>query len=256
MKKESRYANFYRVAFLLIALLVITTPVSSQPTPKKVLFVGNSFIYFFNLPQMVSSMAKTQGQEIITRQSTVGGSNLEQHWKGEKGTKTRQLLEREKWDYVVFNNHSLSAIETPDNFHAYGKLFAELVKDKGAIPIFMSTWGYRSNPLLEKKVTSAYKELAEKTNAMILPAGQLMDRARTLRPDLTLYQDDKHPSANGTYLFALAFHKFFFGGSTAKIPHRLTTFDEDGELLYLCFLSPSDSKFLQMLVDDFELAVN
>ncbi len=229
---------------------------TAQENEKRILFVGNSFIYFYNMPQMVASMAETQGVKLICRQSTVGGSNLEQHWKGEKGTKTRKLLEEQNWDYVVFNNHSLSAIATPESFHEYGRKFAELVKAKGATPVFMITWGYRSNPLIQSQVTPAYEQLARKAGAMVVPAGPLIQQARELRPDLVLYQDDKHPSENGTYLIALAFFKFFTGLPTADIPKRLTTSDKDGELLYLCFLSAEDANFFQRLVEihDFEVA--
>jgi hypothetical protein len=73
-----------------------------------VLFVGNSFTYFYNLSQVVTAMSETKGFKIKTRQSTVGGSNLEQHWKEDKGTQIRKILSSQKWDYVVFNNHSSS----------------------------------------------------------------------------------------------------------------------------------------------------
>ena len=197
-------------------------------------------------------MAEERGFEMITRKSTVGGSNLEQHWKEEIGIQTRKLLEEQKWDYVVFNNHSLSAIETPESFYKYGEKFAKLVHEKGATPVFMITWGYRSNPLLQDFITPSYERLAEASEAMLVPAGPLMEEARHLRPALPLYQDDKHPSANGTYLIALSFYKFFFGAETMGIPHWLTTFDEEGELIYLCFLTKEDALFLQMLVDEYE----
>ncbi len=248
----SRLKNIFPKTLLILVFALVGTAAEAQDSvqPKRILFVGNSFIYFHNLPQMVSAMAETQGVELITRQSTVGGSNLEQHWKGENETKTRELLEAEKWDYVVFNNHSLSALETPESFDEYGKKFAELVTKKGAVPVFMITWGYFSNPLIQGKVTPAYEQLAQESGAMIVPAGPLLSEARKLRPDLKLYEDDKHPSANGTYLIGLTFFKFFTDRSTAEIPHRLSTYDEDGELLYLCFLSEQDADFFQMLVDD------
>ncbi len=200
----------------------------------------------------MNAMAQSQGISIETRQSTVGGSNLEQHWKEENNTQTRKLLNEQAWDYVVFNNHSLSAIETPESFDLYGKKLAELVKEKGGIPIFMSTWGYKSNPLLEGEITKAYQKLASETGAKIVPAGQLFTQARQWRPDLELYFDDKHPSPIGTYLIGLSFYKFFTGRLTSEVPERITTKDRNGEKLYLLFLSKANADFLQLLVDDFE----
>ena len=100
--------------------LLAQSPTNSSNDTLKVLFVGNSFIYFYNMPQVVASMLNTNGNPIIARKSTVGGSNLEQHWKGQRETKTMELIEAEDWDYVVFNNHSRSSIETPESFMEYG----------------------------------------------------------------------------------------------------------------------------------------
>jgi hypothetical protein len=220
--------------------------------PKKILFVGNSFTYFFNLPQVVSAMADSQGIPLITRQSTVGGSNLEQHWKEEKGTITRQLLKSQQWDYVVFNNHSLSAINAPDSFHEYGKKFADLVKSLGAKPVFMMTWAYKSNPLMQDRITKEYYKLAKDTDSDFVASGPMFELARLSRPDIELFHDDKHPSSNGTYLLGLGFYKYFTGLATAEIPKRLATKDINGEKLYLIFMNQQDADFMQLLVDDFE----
>lgn len=242
-----------RTLFLILLLLggVCPAGLSAQQDTTRVLFVGNSFTYFYNLPQVVASMGREKGHAIVTRQSTVGGSNLEQHWKGEKGTRTRQLLEEGQWDYVVFNNHSLSPIETPDAFMEYGKKFAALVREKGAEPVFMITWAYRSNPLMQDEITRMYELLCQQTGADCVPCGPLYAKARKERPDLDLFADDKHPSHNGTYMLGLAFFKYFSGTLTNGMPPRLTTRDIDGEKLYLLFMDPADAGFLQQLVDDF-----
>jgi hypothetical protein len=243
--------------FHVVGVLLIATQVSFSQTGEKeamrVLFVGNSFTYFFNLPQVVSSMAENQGVTIVTRQSTVGGSTLEEHWKELKGTRTRKLLDSLKWDYVVINNHSLITVDDPAKFMDYSKKFIDLIRSKGAKPIIMQTWGYKSNPLLIRPIMTEYAKLAQSTGADMVPAGELFMEARKWRPDLELFQDDKHPSSNGTYLLGLAFFKYFTGKSTADIPFRLTTQDKDGEKLYLLFMSQEDADFLQQLVDDFEM---
>ncbi len=244
------------ILFLTVSVMLFSVNISySQSNEKeavKVLFVGNSFTYFFNLPQVVASMAESQGVEIITRQSTVGGSNLEEHWKGLKGTKTRKLLDSLTWDYVVLNNHSTSTIDSPDDFMEYGSKFIELVRSKGATPIIMQTWGYKSNPLMTKPIVDGHKKLIETTKSAYVPAGELFMAARQWRPDLELFHDDKHPSSNGTYLLGLAFFKYFTGLSTSEIPFRLTATDKNGEKLYLIFMSQEDADFLQQLVDEFD----
>lgn len=252
MKALSFLEKVLRV--LCLILLLGNTPSHSQADTLRVLFVGNSFTYFHNLPQMVSAMAASQNVAIFTRQSTVGGSSLEQHWKGEKGTNTMVMLEKSDWDYVVLNNHSLSAIDTPDSFMEYGRKFAEHIRKKGAKPVFMMTWAYKSNPLMQEKITEMYKRLAAETGSDYVPCGPLFASARQWRPDLELFSDDKHPSPNGTYLLALAFYKFLSGKTVMGIPERLDTKDLFGEKLYLVFMNKDDAKFLQQLAEEFDFS--
>lgn len=247
--------NLFKSCFTLVLALLFCQFLPAQNDTTRVLFVGNSFTYFYNLPQVVTSMAATQDVVIITKQSTVGGSNLEQHWKSEKGTRTRALLENQKWDFVVFNNHSLSAIDTPEAFMEYSHKFVELVRAKGAEPIFMMTWAYKSNPLMQTEITRMYRKLCNETNSEYVPCGPLFAEARRWRPELNLFDDDKHPSSNGTYLLGLAFFKHFTNLLTEDIPKRLTTLDKNGEKLYLIFMDQKDADFLQQLVDDFNFKI-
>lgn len=248
------YSGLIRLQIWIVLLIGFGQLGLSAPTDTvKVLFVGNSFTYFYNLPQVVSAMAHEKGHTLMTRQSTVGGSNLEQHWKGERGTRTRELIPSQDWDYVVFNNHSLSSLRDSAGFMAYGKKFAQLVQEQGATPVFMMTWAYKSNPMMQREVSLAYKRLAEETGSICFPAGLLFAGARTLRPDLDLFFDDKHPSELGTYMLGLAFTRFFTEEPSTGLPERITTVDRNDEKLYLIFTHTSDARFLQQLVDEYPL---
>lgn len=89
--KHFKYIGIW--VFVLVLNIPVQLDAQEKQGPINILFVGNSFTYFWNMPQLVEAMAETQGVDIAARQSTVGGSNLEQHWKSEKETITRQLLE-------------------------------------------------------------------------------------------------------------------------------------------------------------------
>jgi len=237
--------------FVLFFFFGLISNTFSQQDTTRILFVGNSFTYYYNLPQVVDAMAISQGKTYYIRQSTVGGSTIEQHWKSEKGTKTRTLLDQYTWDYIVFNHHSLATIDSPESFLEYSKKFVELVRQKRAKPIFMETWAYKANPLMIHTISKAYEELGVTLNVDIVPCGKLIAEVRKWRPDIELFADPKHPSYNGTYLLGLAFTKYFTGQKTTKIPERLTTKDINGELLYLMFMPEDDADFLQQLVDDY-----
>lgn len=241
-------------AHILAILLLPASLFGQTQDTLKVLFVGNSYTYFWNLPQLVAAMAESQGIPIITRQSTVGGSNLEEHWKEQKGTVTRDLLENGNWDYVVMNNHSLSAINTPEDFDKYGKLFADLIKSKGAKPVFYMTWARKSDPSKQSTITKGYADLGQATRSNVVPVGEIWKKSIRLRPYIDLYfPDGSHPSPEGTYLNALAFFKFLTGKQTAEIPHRLTRIDKDGETMYLAILPEDIADYFQELVDSFDI---
>ena len=111
---------------LIITTIIILSCISNEAfaqekDPIKILFVGNSFTYFWNTPELVEAIGQELDTPINARQSTVGGSNLEQHWKEERNTNTIKLLEQEKWDYVILQDHSLSTIDAKNRFKEYSK---------------------------------------------------------------------------------------------------------------------------------------
>lgn len=248
MTNITRHLRCLSFIFLLLPAVLF-----SQEEPDKVLFVGNSFTFFWNMPQMVEAMAKDQGVNMETSQSTVGGSNLEQHWKEEKGTQTRKILKEEKYDYVVLQDHSMSTIDTPERFTNYATKLTDLVKEKGAEPLLSMTWAYDSNPLMQESIGSSYIELGKETGVKVVPVGTIFMQAQHARPDLKMYFDDKHPSSDGSYLIAVIYYKYLTGKTVMDIPDRLITKDANGDKLYLNFVLPETGAFLRQLVEDFNM---
>jgi len=247
--------NYYKLSLVSIFLFLFTINAKSQiqKDTLNVLFVGNSFTYYYNMPQMVQSMSEGKNTFIKTRQSTVGGSSLKDHWEETRGTKTRELLNNFKWDFVVFNNHSLVTINDYDNFIKYTTLFDSLVKKQGAKPILMMTWPYLSNPLMQEHISKSYIDIGEELKTLVLPVGDIFMKARKHRPDINFYADDKHPAENFTYLIALIFYKSLTQNSLDQISHRLVTKDLYGEKTYLTFLSKEMSLFLKQLIEESEI---
>ena len=67
----------------------------------KVLFVGNSYTYVQNLPQVVSIISDSTKTKLVTRKSTVGGAYLREHWYGKRGLKTKEIITKGKFDLVI-----------------------------------------------------------------------------------------------------------------------------------------------------------
>ena len=61
---------------------------------ERILFVGNSFTFYWNLPSQVEQMAKERGLLWDVEQTTASGASLRDHWQGNKALTTKQLLEK------------------------------------------------------------------------------------------------------------------------------------------------------------------
>ncbi len=226
--------------------------VSAQsPSPNKVLFIGNSYTYFWNLPQQVAALAEHQDISLQTRQSTSGGSNLGQHWKGEKNLSSLDLIREGNYDAIILQDHSMRALEQPDSLMYYGQLFGQEIQAKQARIYLYMTWARAYDPYMQATITNKYTELAEKINAQIVPVGLAWQRARSLRPDLALYdKDQSHPSPLGSYLSACVFYSVLTGKSPVGLPHRITSQDQNGEKLYLNIQSKEDALFCQKVAQE------
>tara|TARA_A100000164_G_scaffold357258_1_gene367688 strand:+ start:109 stop:408 length:300 start_codon:yes stop_codon:yes gene_type:complete len=78
------------IGFLFLFILVN----AQKSEPEEVLFIGNSFTFYFNLPLVVESMAKEKGIPLDVSQSTAGGASLKDHWSGKRKLSTRSLIQK------------------------------------------------------------------------------------------------------------------------------------------------------------------
>ena len=244
--------NKFQKVLLIIIGLAFYNLCSAQDKPnQKVLFVGNSYTYFWNLPQQVAAMTESKKIDLVTQQSTSGGVSLGHHWLGERGLETVSKIKNEKFDVVILQDHSRRSIDYPDSLMLYGKKFGDLIKKSGAQPYVYMTWAREWDPYMQKTITKKYTELAEKINARIVPVGPAWQRSRELRPSLNLYDEDgSHPNSIGTYLAACVFYGVLTNESPVGLPHRLISKDAAGEKLYLNFLSREDALFLQKVAEE------
>ena len=102
--------NKYFVAILLIAGLHSQAQIPSDTL--SVLFVGNSYTYYQNLPHIVSLISDSTSTKIIAKKSTAGGATLEHHWVGDRGLRTTEIIKNGQFNIVVIQESSLGPIES------------------------------------------------------------------------------------------------------------------------------------------------
>ena len=216
-----------------------------------VLFVGNSYTYFSNMPQIVSLISDRTAVKLITSKSTAGGATLSNHWNGEKGLKTKERITNGNYDIVVLQEHSMGTIEGKDDFLKYSKKLSDLIKDSGAKPYFYVTWAREKVPQYQETITGAYQQAARKNGCGLVLVGEAWKQARALRPGIELFTaDGSHPSDLGAFLTACVFAKTLSGTLPEKIPSAYFTRDIQGETILLMAQNSLDVTFCLKVIQE------
>ncbi len=133
----------------------------AQQKELKVLFVGNSYTYGYNLAHIVSLMSDECSTRLITRKSVIGGAYLWEHWNGNRELETKAMIAEGEFDIVVLQDNSMSGIETPDSTLKYVKLFTDYNSLHGAKTYLFNTWAREKVPQFQAEIDEMYIRAAE-----------------------------------------------------------------------------------------------
>lgn len=236
-----------KIIFLFV-LSVFTMQGMAQQNGKqhiKVLFIGNSYVFFNNLPQICAGIAASMGDVLITDQSTVGGYSLQQHFadsntirKIKAGIPDYNTQERGSWDYVVLQERSqlpsypIREVERLVFPYAHALDSTIHQHHPHAKTIFYVTWGRKNGdkarcrtwpPVctyqgMDSLLALRYGMMAEKERAMLAPVSAVWKYLRENSPAIELYNaDESHPSEAGSYLAACSFYTVLFKKDPMRI---------------------------------------
>src|SRR5690242_17030088 len=89
---------------LSISAAAAQTGRAIKPCVTRVLFLGNSYTYFNDLPAIFSELAKAGDQcTVETRMVAPGGKRLKDHW---DSSASHEALNSQTWDFVVLQDQS------------------------------------------------------------------------------------------------------------------------------------------------------
>jgi hypothetical protein len=220
-------------------ILVVATAAAAQARQERgfsacvthVLFLGNSYTYFNNLPGIFSELASAGQQcKVETRMVAPGGVRLKDLW---ERAEAREALNSQKWDYVVLQDQSTLGISyfldgnvrvTSDAvFAPYAEKWAADIVEHGARPIFYLTWARQATPQDQANLNYAYLRAAKKTGGTVAPVGMAWQEVRQQSPAIDLYyKDGSHPSPAGSYLAALVMYATIFHHNPRDLPSHIT----------------------------------
>lgn len=198
-----------------------------------VLFIGNSYTYVNNLPDMVSQMYAASGDSFDYTMSAPGGCTFQQHC-----SVSLPYIQQGNWDYVVLQEQSQLPSFPIGQFmqesYPYAQQLCSLVRQYSpdAKIVFYMTWGRKNGdpqngqnypPLntyegMDSLLYARYMMMAADNGACVSPVGAVWHNIRDQYPDLELYQsDESHPSYFGSYVAACSFYTTFTGHNPLQI---------------------------------------
>lgn len=217
---------------LLFIICVIVSFGTSNAQVTNVLFLGNSYTYVNDLPQLIKDVALSFGDTIFTDQNTSGGTTFNYH---STDPTSLNKIAQGTWDYVVLQAQSqepsFSPAQVASQTYPFAQSLVNSIKSANSCtePIFFMTWGRKNGdasncaaypPIctyegMQQRLRESYLEMANDNLSTVSPVGVAWKTVRDSFPLIELYNpDESHPSIYGSYLAACVFYATFYQNST------------------------------------------
>ena len=204
------------VACLTVAGFSLGQSATLAQKQQRLLFIGNSLTYANELPELVQTLAKAGGVDVICKSIAPPDYSLEDHWN--KGEALR-VIRAGGWSLVILQQGPSALPESQVLLREYTKRFDGEIKRAGARTALYMVWPSKARFQDFDGVSRSYTNAAADVGGLLLPAGDAWRAAWALDPALALYSaDDFHPSREGTYLAALVIVQRALGIAPDRLP--------------------------------------
>jgi len=207
--------------FLLFSSFLV-----NAQTTKKVLFLGNSYTQYNNLPSLVAQSATSTNDVLIHDSNLIGGYSFQQHTTNQTSL---TKINGNQWDYVVLQDQSQRPAfpinYVNNNVFPYAIQLTNLIKQNYAcsVPLFYTTWGRKNGDpqicqngqctyeVMDNLLQQRYQTMAETNKGVISPVSQVWRYIRENHPTIELYtSDNSHPSLAGSMAAAYTFYTVIY----------------------------------------------
>ena len=213
--------------FYILLALILCTQVTKAQDDATVLFIGNSYTYYNDMPDILSDIATSLGNNINNVSQTTGGATFSGHV---GNTATFNAINSQAWDYVVLQGQSQEPSFPYEQVNTQSLPYAMQIADSAhatstcAQVMYYMTWGRENGDpqwdsintfdKMNERLRLAYLRFADSTNASVSPVGVAWKYVRDNHPNIDLYTaDGSHPSYAGSYLAACTFYASIFHSS-------------------------------------------
>lgn len=213
--------------FYILLALILFTQITKAQDDATVLFIGNSYTYYNDMPDILSDIATSLGNNINNVSQTTGGATFSGHV---GNTATFNAINSQTWDYVVLQGQSQEPSFPSGQVNTQSLPYAMQLADSAhatstcAQVMYYMTWGRENGDpqwdsintfdKMNERLRRAYLRFADSTNASVSPVGVAWKYVRDNHPNIDLYTaDGSHPTYAGSYLAACTFYASIFHSS-------------------------------------------
>lgn len=236
-----------------------TTETIQEDKTLNILFLGNSLMYYNDMPELFAKIAAANGKKVNVKSVTKGSATISDFTdeRTEVGAQAIPLLKNQPWDLVIIEpSRRISPYENTVKAAelASAKKIQELARAAGGDVLLYSVWGnnngnvdeYKANnPTSMTKVASHLMgrkshtkfmhevnlEFAAALGVKLAPAGYAFENCIAKYPALNLYDaDERHPSPIGSYLAAAVIYATVFEENVEKIVYSIGNAPASGVL--------------------------
>ena len=251
--------------YLILLIFIYCNSVASESAPteseafpfttinERILFIGNSFTFYWNLPSLVEKMSIERGLNWDITHFTVPSATLKILW---NNPDLKSILESETFDHVIIQEHSTNILTNANgNSEFYFGQITSLIPDSTQIHFF-STWMYPSMEQYninneEYPIEETIKQIIEGTTTKIIPIGRAFKLFQSKYPQFNLLmEDDKHPNPNGSYLASCVIFSHLSAESSLNLSKRYKGIDNKGVDIYYSIVEDEVLPFLQQISDE------
>ena len=191
----------------------------------KVLFIGNSYTYYNEMPKLLEAIANGNGESLETHQVTKGGWYLHKYLDEQNKfqDKLMGLIRENHYDACFLQEQSMCPYLDYARFADGANRLMQLMKGVADEFILYQTWARKEgSPSLEQHnltaeefgegIVLAYEKFGQEAGLRVSPVGRMFAAFRKINDETDLYNEDKsHPSYAGSCLAALQHYKTLFG---------------------------------------------
>ncbi|WP_255493770.1 PKD domain-containing protein [Myroides sp. WP-1] len=209
----------------LFFIFLLSVIFSYGQVSKRVYFIGNSYTYYNDLPNLIKKAAESTQDELFFEQTTPGGASFQDHLYSQEVT---DKINSQSWDYVVLQEQSQRPALESSYSYPYAAVLNDRIKNSSpcAKTLFYMTWGHKqgvprncqqgltqfcSYEAMDDKIYDSYMEMATINRAHVSPVGRVWRKIRQLYPTYELYtSDNSHPSPLGSMVAAYTFYTIIY----------------------------------------------